>query len=167
LNKALHGETCLFQLPLCPRCQTNRSGPKLLDDSGKGRSAALLRCCRIRRGKKACRRYERWIEEQLRGTSVTVVLFGAQTYEREWVQHEIRRSYELGKGPLAIDIHKVKDPQLGADVQGKNPLSYWSVEQNGQKVPFSSLYRTYDWVDGDGYNNMSTWIEAAATAARR
>src|SRR3546814_7815190 len=37
---------------------------------------------------------EKWIEEQLKGTSVTVVLFGAETYDREWVRHEIKRSYD-------------------------------------------------------------------------
>lgn len=110
---------------------------------------------------------EKWIEEQLKGTSVTVVLFGAETYEREWVRHEIKRSHELKKGLLAIDIHKIKDPQLGADVQGRNPFEYWQVEQNGRKVPFTSLYKTYDWVDDDGYNNMAKWIEAAAAAAGR
>ncbi|MBG6082898.1 Cft2 family RNA processing exonuclease [Rubrivivax gelatinosus] len=110
---------------------------------------------------------EKWIEQQLKGTSVTVVLFGAETFERQWVQHEIKRSYELGKGILAIDIHKVKDPQLGADVQGKNPLDYWHVELDGRNVPFSSLYKTYDWVDHDGYHNISDWIEEAARAAGR
>lgn len=108
---------------------------------------------------------EKWIEEQMKGTSVTVVLFGAETYDRPWVLHEIKRSYQLGKGLLAIDIHNVKDPQLGTDVQGKNPLGYWSIEKNGRNVPFSSLYQTYDWVRDDGYNNMSSWIEAAAKAA--
>jgi hypothetical protein len=110
---------------------------------------------------------EAWIEGQLKGASVTAVLFGAETYDREWVRHEIKRSYELGKGLLAIDIHNVKDPQLGTDVQGENPLDYWSVTKNGQKSSFSSLYKTYDWVRDDGYNNISTWIEAAATAAGR
>lgn len=108
---------------------------------------------------------EKWIEEQMRGTSVTVVLFGAETYNREWVRHEIKRSYELGKGLLAIDIHNVKHPQTGADYQGTNPLSYWQVERNGQKVPMSTLYSVYDWVLDDGYTNMPTWIEAAARAA--
>nr|WP_287073943.1 TIR domain-containing protein [Mesorhizobium sp.] len=37
----------------------------------------------------------------MKGTSVTFVLFGAETYNREWVRHEIRRSYQLGKGMLA------------------------------------------------------------------
>lgn len=110
---------------------------------------------------------EQWIEDQLKGTSVTVVLFGAETYEREWVRHEIKRSYELGKGILAIDIHSVKDPQLGTDVQGKNPLDYWQVEKNDRKLPLTSLYKTYDWVRDNGYANMPSWIEAAAKAAGR
>jgi hypothetical protein len=62
---------------------------------------------------------------------VTVVLFGAETFGRPWVQHEIKRSYELGKGRLAIDIHSIKDPQIGSDTQGRNPLTYWTVKQNG------------------------------------
>ena len=110
---------------------------------------------------------EKWIEQQLSGTSVTVVLFGAGTYERPWVQHEIKRSYELGKGILAIDIHNVKDPQHGVDEQGKNPLDYWTIKQAGRDVPLSQLYKTYDWVLHDGYTNMPSWIEAAAKAAGR
>jgi hypothetical protein len=110
---------------------------------------------------------EKWIEDQLKGTSVTVVLFGAETYSREWVRHEIKRSYELSKGILAIDIHNLKDPQKGADIRGRNPLDYWSVQRDGRSVPFSSLYRTYDWVRDDGYRNMPSWIEAAAKATGR
>ena len=106
---------------------------------------------------------EKWIEDQLKGTSVTVVLFGAETYEREWVKHEIKRSFELGKGILAIDIHGIKDPQKGADVQGKNPLAHWKTGD----TPFTKKYKTYNWVDDDGYTNMPTWIEEAAKAAGR
>ena len=133
----------------------------------KGEAQPFYDAAEFEEAKKRAGGIEKWIEEQLKGTSVTVVLFGAETYDREWVRHEIKRSYELGKGILAIDIHNVKDPQLGADVQGKNPLDYWEVEQNGKKVPFSKLYKSYDWVNDDGYNNFSTWIEAAAKAAGR
>lgn len=106
---------------------------------------------------------EQWIEEQLRGTSVTVVLFGAETYERDWVKHEIKRSYELKKGILAIDIHDIKDPQRGADVQGRNPLDHWKVGS----IPFTQMYKTYNWVHDNGYANMPTWIEDAAKAVGR
>lgn len=133
----------------------------------KGESQPFYDAADFEEAKKRAGGIEKWIQDQLSGTSVTVVLFGAETYGREWVQHEIKRSYELKKGILAIDIHRIKDPQLGADVQGRNPLDYWTVERNGRKVLFSSLYSTYDWVNDDGYNNMSTWIEAAAAAAGR
>lgn len=106
---------------------------------------------------------ENWIEEQLRGTSVTVVLFGAETSERHWVRHEIQRSVALNKGLLAIDIHRVKDPRYGTDIQGLNPLNVFLKDG----VPLDRLYRTYDWVLHDGYTNMPVWIEEAARAAGR
>jgi MTH538 TIR-like domain (DUF1863) len=110
---------------------------------------------------------EKWIDDQLVGTSVTVVLIGSETFDRPWVRHEIKRSYELGKGILGIYIHNVKDPQLGSDSKGKNPLDYWTITRNGTKLSLSTLYKTYDWVNDDGYNNLSSWIEAAANAAGR
>ena len=110
---------------------------------------------------------EKWIEDQMAGTSVTVVLFGAETYHRPWVQHEIKRSRERGNGIVAIDLQGVKDPQKGVDVQGANPLGYWSAKQGGVDVPFTRLYSTYSWVGDGGYHNMPTWIETAAKAAGR
>lgn len=110
---------------------------------------------------------EKWIEQQMAGTSVTVVLFGYETYGREWVRHEIKRSHELKKGILAIDLYGVKDPQTGADPQGRNPLDYWEVTRNGQKVKLSSIYPTYSWVRDNGYANLPVWIEAAAKAVGR
>ncbi len=108
-----------------------------------------------------------WIEAQLKGTSVTVVLFGRETFDRQWVRYEIRRSYDLGKGILAIDIHRVKDPQTGEDLPGRNPLAYWRVESGGRQVTLDKLYSTYDWVQDNGYTNLPSWIEAAARAAGR
>jgi len=52
---------------------------------------------------------KRWINSQLEGTSVTVVLIGAETSEREWVKYEIKKSYERGNGILGMYIHKLKD----------------------------------------------------------
>lgn len=110
---------------------------------------------------------ENWIEEQMTGTSVTAVLYGAKTYDREWVRYEIKRSYQLKKGILSIDIHNVKDPQKGVDIQGRNPLDYWTVERNGRKVRFSEIYSSYNWVNDNGFQNISRWIESAAIAAGR
>jgi hypothetical protein len=63
---------------------------------------------------------EKWIDEQLKGCSVTAVLFGAETYSRPWVKYEIEQSYKNRMGILAIDIHNVRDPLHGTDSQGRN-----------------------------------------------
>ncbi len=65
---------------------------------------------------------KRWIEKQLKGTSVTVVLIGAETSGRRWVKYEIKRSIELGKGLLGIDISKIKDRNRKTTTRGPNPL---------------------------------------------
>jgi hypothetical protein len=108
---------------------------------------------------------EKWIEDQLAGTSVTVVLFGRETYDRPWVRHEVKRSVELRKGLLAIDIHNVKDPQDGPDLPGKNPLSFFTLENRAGRL--SDYYECYDWVRDGGYQNLPTWIDRAARNAGR
>lgn len=95
----------------------------------------------------------KWIDEQLDGTSVTVVLIGTETSERKYVQYEIERSIARGNGLLGIYIHNMKDSQGNTDRAGANP------------VP--TRYKTYDWVNDSGYSNIGKWIEAAATVAGR
>jgi hypothetical protein len=133
----------------------------------KGEAQPFYDAAEFEEAKRRAGGIEKWIEEQLAGTSVTAVLFGRETYDRQWVLHEVKRSYQLGKGILAIDIHNVRDPQTGTDIQGRNPLDYWEITQIGQKVKLSRLYKTYDWVRNDGYNNVSSWIEDAAKGAGR
>jgi len=110
---------------------------------------------------------EKWIEQQLKGTSVTVVLIGSQTFDRPWVKHEIKRSYELNKGMLGIYIHNINDPNTGSDTKGKNPFDHWYIENNGSKRYFSEIYPTYDWVYNYGRSNINNWIESAAKKANR
>ncbi|WAM22797.1 MAG: TIR domain-containing protein, partial (plasmid) [Candidatus Methanoperedens sp.] len=52
---------------------------------------------------------KRWIDRQLEGTSVTVVLIGSQTASRKWIRYEIQKSYEKGNGIVGIRIHQNKD----------------------------------------------------------
>ena len=46
----------------------------------------------------------RWIDDQLKGTSVTVVLTGLLTCSSRWVKYEIEKSEHVGNGLLGIDI---------------------------------------------------------------
>lgn len=88
---------------------------------------------------------EKWIDDQLKGTSVTVVLIGAQSSTREYVGYEIKQSHTKGNGMLGIYIHGVKDSNGATDTKGNNPFDNWQVERDGRTVRFSSIYPTYDW----------------------
>jgi len=70
---------------------------------------------------------KRWINGQLNGASVTVVLIGAETFDRPWVNYEIQQSYTDEKGMLGIFIHQLKDPRTGQP-------AYNSPLKKGQKT---------------------------------
>jgi len=110
---------------------------------------------------------ETWIDDQLKGTSVTVVLIGAETSSRYYVGYEIKQSHIRGNGMLGIYIHNLKDVNGRIDSRGTNPFDNWHVEKDGRKVLFSSIYPTYDWVHDNGYSKLGDWIEAAAKKAGR
>ncbi len=111
---------------------------------------------------------KKWIDKQLEGTSVTAVLIGAETSERKYIEYEIRESHKRGNGLLGIYINKVKDSSGKTDTKGKNPFDNLDITENGQQRRyFSKMYKTYDWVDDEGYDNFSKWVEAAAKAAGR
>ncbi|MFX0206829.1 MAG: TIR domain-containing protein [Candidatus Hodarchaeota archaeon] len=103
-----------------------------------------------------------WINRQLDGTSVTVVLIGPETSKREWVRYEIQQSIEKGNGIIGIRIHNLKDQSGKTDQEGD--LDFGLVD--GEHT-FSELYPVYDWVEDDGYENLGDWVEAAAIRASR
>lgn len=109
-----------------------------------------------------------WINNQLNGTSVTVVLIGSQTvdingYVRPWIKYEIDQSINKGNGILGVYIHKCNHPRDGVDVKGKNPFEQLSF--HGTSTKLSSKYRVYDWIDNNGRDNLGSWIEQAARDA--
>lgn len=93
---------------------------------------------------------QNWIDEQLKGTSVTVVLVGANTHKSKWVKYEIEQSIARGNGLLTIDVSKV------ADLHG-NTTDCCSLRVSG--------YNHYFWNRENGRDNLGTWVEVAAKAA--
>ena len=108
-----------------------------------------------------------WINNSLSGTSVTVVLIGAETSERVWVKYEISESYKRGNGILGIYIHNIKNSSSLADTKGDNPLSDLYITKDDRKIYLSELYFTYDWVNDNGYENIGDWVKKAADNAGR
>lgn len=91
-----------------------------------------------------------WIDKQLEGTSVTVVLVGEKTCSSRWVKYEIEQSIARGNGLLGIDISKIKN------LQGETSKRCGEIPKG---------YDFYLWNNHDGYNKMGGWIEKAAKAA--
>ena len=110
---------------------------------------------------------EKWIDGQLNGTSVTVVLIGTNTASRKWIKYEIKSSYKRGNGLLGIYIHNKENSKMLKSSKGTNHFGEIGKDADGKSVYFSTDYLCYDWVDDDGYNNMGDWIEKAAKAAGR
>lgn len=106
---------------------------------------------------------ERWIDQQLDGTSVTVVLIGAETASRPYVQYEIKRSYERGNRLLGIWLNNVKDAMGNtAWWRGPNPFSEVIIGGVfGSSVASLLNVPLYDWVNDEGRTNIGKWIEAA------
>jgi len=108
---------------------------------------------------------QNWINDNLTGTSVTVVLIGYETSSRKWVRYEVKKSHEKGNGLLGIYIHQIKDNEGKTDKKGKNHFGELGTKPNGDSIFFGQLYPTYDWVDDNGYENLGKWIEKAAKEA--
>lgn len=108
------------------------------------------------------------IDDGLTNTSVTVVLIGAETSQRKWVNYEIWESYNRRKGLLGIYIHNLKNINGQTDAGGLNPFDYIYVENTNPRIYLlSQLYPTYNWLSEDGYRNIGLWIEDAARQAGR
>src|SRR6266487_3699250 len=117
-----------------------------------------------------------WIDREMLGTGVTVVLIGRHTATRPYVQYEIRQSMRNRKGLLGIHIHSIRDRNLRTTLKGHNPLDAFTVTRDdlwfwwlGMKSEqrLSDIFQTFDWEQDDGRSNMPEWIEEAARRANR
>lgn len=112
----------------------------------------------------------RWIDAQLAGRSVVVVLIGSRTAGRKWVDYEIEKGWKDGKGVLGIYIHNLKDVNEKQATKGGNPFGNFTV--NGKSL--SSIVRTYDppfsgssLVYAHIRESLADWIEEAIEIRER
>ena len=92
------------------------------------------------------------IDDALIGTTVTVVLIGAKTAGRKYINYEISKSIDRGNGILGIHIHNIKDQDGETDTKGEVPAK---LTQGGYKV--------YTWAFDP--EKFGKWVEAAAEEA--
>src|ERR1700683_3133793 len=104
---------------------------------------------------------KRWIQDQLKNTTATVVLIGTETASRQWVLHEIRESWKRGNAIIGVRIRGIKDQDSKTDSFGVNPLDVVKFEDG---TALSRVCKTYDWIADKGREHLGEWLEEAVQA---
>ena len=118
-----------------------------------------------RRGRSAIRE---WIDARIDRASCVVVLVGSETADRQWVQYEIERAWDSGKGLVGIYIHNLRDQDEMQSRKGRNPFG---IDVAGVRLSDHVKVRdprTRDSQGAYGYiaARIEGWVEEAVEEAR-
>ena len=109
---------------------------------------------------------KKWIAEQLEGKSCVVVLIGANAARRKWINHEIVKGWDDGKGVVGVYVHNLKDSSEKQSTKGANPFASIRYGDSGKMLssiaeaydsPYSSSTNVYDHIK----TNLEDWVEEA------
>lgn len=107
---------------------------------------------------------EEWIDGQLSGKSVAIVLIGSKTAGRKWIKYEIKKAWNDKKGLLGIYIHNLKDSSGEQSTKGNNPFEAYNVDGTcmskiikAYNPPFATSTNVYNHIK----DNLADWIEEA------
>jgi MTH538 TIR-like domain (DUF1863) len=99
---------------------------------------------------------KRWIDTQMSDKSCVVVLIGQRTSEREWVQYEIVKAWNDGRGVAGVYIHNLADMLGIQTTKGSNP--FWNIQVGRSKVRLSTVVKAYD-PPRSTSKGVYSWIE--------
>lgn len=109
---------------------------------------------------------KKWIAEQLDGKSCVVVLIGSNTAGRKWIDHEIVKGWNDGKGVVGVYVHNLQDSNQNQSTKGSNPFASVKYGDSGKMLssivkaydpPYSTSKNVYDYVK----TNLADWVEEA------
>jgi len=107
-----------------------------------------------------------WINEQMNGKSCAVVLIGSSTAGRRWVDYEIKKAWDDGRGLFGVYIHNLKNLAGKQSGKGSNPFATFTVGPN--KTKLSTIVKAYDPPYSTSTNvyshikdNLGGWVEEA------
>ncbi len=110
---------------------------------------------------------KKWIGDQMHGRSCVVVLVGAKTAGRKWIEYEIEKAWKAGKGLVGVHVDKLKDRDGETSAKGANPFAGFTVDG----VPLTQLVTchtpsgaTSKAAYADISDNIESWIEDAIGA---
>ncbi len=107
---------------------------------------------------------QNWIDNQIKGKSVAIILIGEETAGRKWIKYEIKKAWNDGKGVMGIYVHNLKDMDENQSDQGANPFDAYKVDG----VSMAKIVKAYDppfststYVYSHIKENLAEWIETA------
>lgn len=96
----------------------------------------------------------KWIKDQMKYRSCTVVLIGRNTANRKWINYEIIESWNAKMGVVGIHIHGLKNSDGYVAEKGDNPFDYITL---GQTKKLSAVVKCYN-PAGDNSKERYDWI---------
>jgi len=99
---------------------------------------------------------KRWIAAQMTGRSCTVVLVGTNTAGRKWIDYEIVKAWNDGKGVVGIHIHGLKNSEGRVSTKGADPFAHIAYGDRGKKL--SSIVKCYN-PAGSNSRERYAWIQ--------
>ena len=107
---------------------------------------------------------QEWIDDQLAGKTVVIILIGQNTAGRKWINYEIKKAWRDKKGVLGIYIHNLKNSAGDQSEKGSNPFSKFTIDG----VSMDEIVKTYNPPYSTSTNvyshikeNLGDWIEKA------
>jgi len=85
---------------------------------------------------------KKWIADQMKYRSCTVVLVGTDTAKRKWINYEIVKSWDDGMGVVGIHIHGLEDSNGNVSQKRRNPFDFITHGASGKKL--SSIVECYN-----------------------
>ncbi|MDC1343003.1 TIR domain-containing protein [Flavobacteriaceae bacterium] len=116
--------------------------------------------------KKGNKAIQEWIDDNLKYRSCTVILVGENTAKRKWIDYEIEKSWNDGKGIVTIHIHNLKNSNGEQSKKGNNPFDDFTVGSDKKKLSsiakcYNPPYSTSTYVYNHIKENLEDWIEEA------
>ncbi|MDN7631635.1 TIR domain-containing protein [Burkholderia cenocepacia] len=106
-----------------------------------------------------------WIARQMSACDVVIVMVGAQTASRHWVDYEIRRGWDTKKPIFGIRIDGLKDLGGRTSTAGKNPFEQVPLQSGKILSQYVPLHNPAGLTSQDVYasiqKNIKSWIANA------
>jgi hypothetical protein len=108
---------------------------------------------------------KKWINEQMKYRSCTIVLIGNKTANRKWINYEIIKSWNAGMGVAGIYIHGLKNSQGYITEKGANPFDSIAFKSGKKMSEVVKCYNPTGNNSKERYDWISKYISAIADEA--